>query len=239
MGTLVSFADLPYRETAQGVRRAAITGGDMKEMSADVIQLAPGAKLTESVPIGSDRYLFTLTGAATVSGRGTAHAMVEESLAVIQEGTELTVANPNGADTVLIDVLAPPPGSVAGRPGFVDGLAVAARAMTPVHEVPSEKKRRIFFVGEEAAPSERAHVMIVLYVPDTVTALHMHPNAESMFVFLSGKTCFTLNGKDVVVRRGQATCLPRGDYHGLRVAEGQGVSFLEFHIPATYTTVRA
>ena len=26
MGTLVSFADLPYRETARGVRRAAITG---------------------------------------------------------------------------------------------------------------------------------------------------------------------------------------------------------------------
>ena len=51
MGTLVSFADLPYRETARGVRRAAITGGDMKEMSADVIQLAPGAKLTVQVAV--------------------------------------------------------------------------------------------------------------------------------------------------------------------------------------------
>jgi hypothetical protein len=40
------------------------------------------------------------------------------------------------------------------------------------------------------------------------------------------------------VGRGQATIFPMGDRHGLRVAEGDGVSFLEFHIPAAYTTVR-
>ena len=37
---------------------------------------------------------------------------------------------------------------------------------------------------------------------------------------------------------GQATVFPVGDRHGLRVAEGEGVSFLEFHVPAGYTTVR-
>jgi len=80
--------------------------------------------------------------------------------------------------------------------------------------------------------------MIVEYVRDTVTGLHMHPNAESMFVLLSGRTRFTVNGADAVVGRGQATVFPMGDRHGLRVAEGDGVSFLEFHIPAGYTTVR-
>src|SRR5437762_758996 len=158
MGTLVSFADLPYRETARGVRRAAITGGDMKEMSADVIQLAPGAKVIESVPAGSDRYLFTLTGAATVSGRGTAHAMVEESLAVIQEGTELTVANPNGADTVLIDVLAPRPLSRPARRGGTGrelprvphpGHVHDRQGLTLVGE--ASMRRREFLVGLGAA----------------------------------------------------------------------------------------
>jgi mannose-6-phosphate isomerase-like protein (cupin superfamily) len=80
--------------------------------------------------------------------------------------------------------------------------------------------------------------MIVEYVRDTVTGLHMHPNAESMFVLLSGRTRFTVNGEDVIVERGQATCFPMGDRHGLRVAEGDGISFLEFHVPAGYTTVR-
>ena len=80
--------------------------------------------------------------------------------------------------------------------------------------------------------------MIVLYVKDTVTSLHMHPNAESMFVFLSGTTRFTVNGSDVVVGRGQATYFPVSDRHGLRVAEGDGVSFLEFHVPAGFTTVK-
>jgi mannose-6-phosphate isomerase-like protein (cupin superfamily) len=220
------------------VKRAAITGTEMREMLAEVIRLAPGATLTESVPVGSDRYLFTLIGGATVSGSGKSHSMVEESFATIQEGTEFTVVNPNGTEAMLVSVLAPPPGSSANRAGFSGGLALAARAMAPVHEVREEKKRRIYFVGKEAARSERAHAMIVLYVRDTVTALHSHPNAESMFVFLSGKTRFTVNGEDVVVQRGQATYFPTGDRHGLRVAEGEGVSFLEFHIPAAYTTVR-
>jgi quercetin dioxygenase-like cupin family protein len=49
--------------------------------------------------------------------------------------------------------------------------------------------------------------------------------------------CFNVNGEDVVIERGQATHFPAGDRHGLRRAEGD-VSFLEFHIPAAYTTVR-
>src|SRR5437870_3562686 len=130
------------------------------------------------------------------------------------------------------------PGNRRGRVGFSTGRPAAARATTGVHDIPAEKKRRIYFVGHGAAHSERAHAMIVEYVRDTVTGLHMHPNAESMFVLLSGRTRFTVNGEDVIVGRGQATVFPMGDRHGLRVAEGDGVSFLEFHIPAGYTTVR-
>jgi mannose-6-phosphate isomerase-like protein (cupin superfamily) len=237
MGRVIDFAKLPYRETADGVRRAPITGADMTEMSAEVIRLAPGARLTESVPAGSDRYLFTLTGDATIAGRGRTQAMAEEAFATIQEGTELTVTNPSATETMLIGVLAPPAGG-AKRAGFSAGVTVAARATTPVHDLPDEKKQRIYFVGKDAAHSERAHAMVVVYVKDTVTGLHMHPNAESMFVFLSGKTRFTVNGQDVVVERGQATYFPTNDRHGLRVAEGEGVSFLEFHVPAAFVTVR-
>ncbi|HSF07158.1 MAG TPA: cupin domain-containing protein [Methylomirabilota bacterium] len=238
MGRVVSFADLPYRETGPGVKRAPITGAEMKEMAAEVIRLGPGARLTESVPKGADHYLFTLTGGATVAGGGASRTLVEESFATIQEGTDFMLSNPHRAEAMLISVLTPPPGSPAARAGFAGGLATAARATTPVHDVPAEKKRRIYFVGQEAVRSERAHAMIVEYVRDTVTGLHMHPNAESMFVLLSGRTRFTVNGEDIVVGRGQATVFPMGDRHGLRVAEGEGVSFLEFHIPAGYTTVR-
>ena len=237
MGRVITFAGLPFREAESGVKRAPITGGDMKEMSAEVIRIAPRATLTEAVPEGSDRYLFTLTGGAKVSGGGRSVTMTEETFAVIAEGTKLTVANPNAAETTLISVLAPPANS-AKRPGFSGGIVAAARATTPVHDLPAEKKQRIYFVGKDAAQSERARAMIVVYVKDTVTSLHMHPNAESLFVFLSGKTRFTVNGKDVIVERGQATYFPMGDRHGLRVAEGEGVSFLEFHVPAAFVTVK-
>ena len=246
MGRVVTFADLSYREAASGVARAAITAGDTKEMAAEVIRLARGASVTETVPDGSDRYLFTLAGRVTVSGAGESRTMEEEAFATIQEGTRFTIANADGAGraadgavATIVSVVAPPPGSGAKRAGFTGGVALAARASTPVHDIPAEKKRRIYFVGQEAARSERAHAMIVLYVRDTVTSLHMHPNAESMFVLLSGRTRFTVNGEDVVVERGQATYFPMGDRHGLRVADGEdGVSFLEFHVPAGFVTVR-
>jgi mannose-6-phosphate isomerase-like protein (cupin superfamily) len=234
MGRVITFADLPYRDAAAGVKRAAMTGPEMKEMSAEAIKLGPGATLTESVPAGSDLYLFTLAGNAVVNGQRVAR----ESFVTVQEGTAVTVTNPDGAEATLIGVLAPPPRAGRALAGFTGGVAVAARATTPVHDVPAELKKRIYFVGSHAAHSERAHAMIVVYERNTVTGLHMHPNAESMFVFLSGKTRFTVNGADVVVGPGQATYFPAGDRHGLRVAEGDEVSFLEFHVPAAYTTVR-
>ena len=54
---------------------------------------------------------------------------------------------------------------------------------------------------------------------------------------LTGKVRFNVNGEDVVIGRGQAAHFPVGDRHGLRGAEGD-VSFLEFHIPGAFTTVR-
>jgi len=237
MGKVVTFSSLPYREISPGVTSAAISGSDGKEMQADVIRLAPGAKLTDRVPQGSDRYFFTLTGEATVSGNGSSHHMIQESYATLQEGLHLTLANAGKSTAEIISVIAPPPGHANNHAGFKGGIVVAERGKQPVMEIPEAKKRRIQFVDKTAAQSDRAHAMIVLYVKETVTTLHMHPNAESMFVVLTGKVRFTVNGKDAVLERGQATHFPAGDRHGLRVAEGD-VSFLEFHIPAKFTTVR-
>ena len=81
--------------------------------------------------------------------------------------------------------------------------------------------------------------MIVIYEKDTVTDLHHHPNAESMFVILEGAVAFTVNGEQVVAKPGQAALFGCNDQHGLRVAGGlSGASFLEFHIPGAFVTVR-
>ena len=239
MGSVVTFANLPYRETTAGVKRARITGAEMKDMSAEVITLASGATLAESVPMGSDFYFLTLLGTVMVSGAGTKERVEQESFVTVQEGTTVTVTNADAAEATLIAVLAPPENRGGALAGFSGGVSVAARATTPVHAIPEQLKHRIYFAGKEAARTERAHAMIVLYEKDTVTGMHMHPNAESMFVFLSGQTRFTVNGEDVIVGRGQATYFPTSDRHGLRVAEGDEVSFLEFHVPAAFTTIRS
>src|SRR2546428_12658692 len=102
MGKIVTFADLSYREAAPGVRRAPITGAEMKEMAAEVIRLGPGARLTESVPAGADRYLFTGTGGATGGTRGASHAVTEESVAPVQGGIGFPVSDSGDAEAALV-----------------------------------------------------------------------------------------------------------------------------------------
>ncbi len=239
MGRVVTFEQLSATSLGEGVSEAAITEGDTKEMAAALIRIAPGKRWTASVPHGSDCYLFLLGGAAILSAAGSSHRLSAQSFATIEEGVELSIENDSGATAEIVKVLAPPRPSDRQLAGFKDKISVAERAKVPVVAVPEQKKRRLYFVGDHAARSERGHAMIVLYEKDTVTALHHHPNAESMFVPLDGALEFTANGKQVLVGPGQAAYFGMHDTHGLHVADGHsGASFLEFHIPGAFTTVK-
>jgi len=237
MGSMVDFASLAYRDAGKGVGRAAISGKEAQRMVAEAIRLAPGAAFTERVRDGSDLYLYALTGAAEIAVKGKVHALAQDSFATFEEGAEFTRTNRGGAPATIICVVAPPQGAAVGGPGFRGGISVIPRANAPILDIPDQKKRRLYFVDDAAAKSERAHAMIVEYQADTVTVMHHHPNADSMFIPLTGTVRFTFNGKDHIVARGQATVFPAGDHHGLRVEEGK-VSFLEFHVPAKYVTVK-
>ena len=237
MGKLIDLGSLSYAQANPGVSRAAISGADATHMSAEAIQLAPGASYSSKVPAGSDLYLYALTGAAEIAGNGAPHALAQDAFATLAEGTELTVANRGQRAVELISVLAPPAGSGRMLSGYRGGVSVVARSAAPAVDIPDQKKRRIYFVDPAAVKSERAHAMIVEYQADTVTSMHRHPNADSMFVPLTGKVRFTFDGTEHEVGRGGATVFPAGNAHSLCVGEGR-VSFLEFHIPAAYTTLR-
>jgi len=236
MGRVVTFAHLTPQKSG-GVGTAAITRDDVREMSASYVRVE-AKSWSDRVPAGSDCYLFVIGGSGTIVSGDAKHALSRESFATVEEGRSFTVEN-HAADALeIVRVLAPPNGG-RGLPGFNEKLRVAERRSTPIHDIPAEKKRRIYFVGHGAAHSERGHAMIVIYGKDTVTRLHHHPNAESMFVPLDGALEFTVNGEQVKVAPGQAAYFPMNDKHGLHVAPGHtGASFLEFHIPAAFTTVR-
>jgi mannose-6-phosphate isomerase-like protein (cupin superfamily) len=238
MGRVVTFTQLtPHK--SDGVGTAAITRDDVREMSASYVHLEAGKSWSDRVPDGSDCYLFVIGGSGTIVSDDARYALSRESFATVEEKRSFSVEN-NGTDPLeIVRVLAPPHGGGRGLPGFNEKLRVAGRRSTPIHDIPAEKKRRIYFVGHDAAHSERGHAMIVIYAKDTVTRLHHHPNAESMFVPLDGALEFTVNGEQVKVAPGQAAYFPMNDKHGLHVAPGHsGASFLEFHIPAAFTTVR-
>jgi quercetin dioxygenase-like cupin family protein len=226
-------------QKSDGVGTAAITRDDVREMSASYVRVEIGKSWNDRVPDGSDCYVFVVAGNGAIATDGQRGALSRESFATIEEGRSFAVEN-NGADVLeIVRVLAPPAGNGRGLGGFHGKLRVAERRTTPIHDIPEEKKRRVYFVGHGAAQSERGHAMIVMYAKDTVTRLHHHPNAESMFVPLDGALEFTVNGEQVKVAPGQAAYFAMNDRHGLHVAPGHsGASFLEFHIHAAFTTVR-
>lgn len=166
--------------------------------------------------------------------------MPPQTFATVQEGVAFTVRNDGAAPAGLLKVIAPPEPAGRALAGFKGRLRVAERARSAVVPVPDEHKQRIYFVGHGAAESERGHAMIVVYDGLTNTALHHHPNADSLFLLLEGAVQFTVNGEPVVVRPGQIAYFPANDWHALQTAPGHaGASFLEFHIPAAYATVKA
>jgi quercetin dioxygenase-like cupin family protein len=240
MGRAVTFSDLQPNKIISGVHNAAITQGETQEMAAEYIRIAPGQQWTATAPPETDCYLFMIDGACAISVADSRHRFPTQAFAVVQEGIEFSVENDSSAPASIIKVIAPPQSNGRGTPGFTGKLAVTQRAAAPMVNLPEEKKKRIYFVDDGAIRSQRGHAMIVVYEKDTVTGLHHHPNAETMFIVLEGALQFIVNGEPVVLTPGQAAYFGLNDQHGLRVADGvSSASFLEFHIPAAYSTVRS
>ena len=221
-----------------------------------------GVAFSRNPATGADEpyvdFLFDAQGEDVVSGQRTpaSAARLEASLPQVAkrladgirrlerefrdtQDVEFTVENGGAAPADIVKVIAPPQADDRFK-GFTGTISVIERDKAPVLDLPKDHKKRLYFVDDHAAKSQRGHAMIVVYDTQTVTGLHHHPNAESMFVVLDGALKFTVNGEPVVVKPGQAAIFGLNDRHGLRVADGlSGASFLEFHIPSAYTTVRA
>lgn len=238
MGKFIDFDQAPHQEHGSGIRIAPITGGEGEKMAAELITVARGAKLESSVPSGSDRHLFVLSGEALLDApalRG--KTMSSSAFASLQEDTAFTVTG-KATESRLLSVTAPPPGTRSAAPGFRQGVRVVSIHEVPAVDVPQSRKKRVFLATRDTIGSERAHGMIVKYRQDTETTMHMHPDAESLFVFLEGRTRVTVNGTAHAAGFGQAAFFPCGDRHSLHGVDAAGSSFLEFHIPGVYTTVR-
>ena len=231
MGKVVNFQTAEARTLASGASVVPIVDWfDGVEMMASVLRLVPGARHEVKVPAGSDQYLYVMSGEARLEGA--AAALAADDWVLLEEGRTVTLS---GAAEILA-VTAPPPGSGSKREGFRGGLKVLRVRDQPVIDLPEEKKRRIYLANRALAGSERGHAMIVRYTGETLTKRHHHPNAESLFVILTGRVAFTIDGQSHVLGAGEAAFFPANDSHGLRSADGQELSFLEFHIPGAFVT---
>lgn len=236
MGKLVDYRNAPARPSGTGASIAAITGADAKNLHAEYIRLSAEARLEGVVPKGSDQYFFILSGDAVLAEQNkSGHPMKFGTFAIVEEGRRYVLTSKVPCE--VFSVIAPPPGSSAAAPGFKGGIKIVSMHNEPVDHVPDKKKQRIYLVTKENSGSERAHGMIVKYVPETETTMHMHPDCESLFVFLEGNTDLTVDGRKAVGSFGKAAFFPCGNKHDLHGTPGNSY-FLEFHVPYRYTTVR-
>jgi mannose-6-phosphate isomerase-like protein (cupin superfamily) len=230
VGKVVNFRSAEARTLASGASLVPLVDWfDGTEMTASVLRLSPGAPHELKVPAGSDQYLYVVSGEARIEGAAAA-ALAADDWALLEEGHDFVLY---GAGEILC-VTAPPPGSGAQREGFRGGLKLLRVQDQPVVDLPEEKKRRIYLANRAIAGSERGHAMIVRYTGATLTKRHHHPNAESLFVILTGRVAFTIDGRERVLGAGEAAFFPIDDSHGLKSADGQELSFLEFHVPGAF-----
>jgi len=150
-------------EIIAGIDSASITNGETQEMAAEYIRVAPGRRWTATAPRGSDCYLFMLDGTSAISAADHQYHFPAQAFAVVQEGIEFAVESKGGAPARIINVIAPPQPSGRSTAGFTGKIAVVERAEAPMLDLPDEKKRRIYFVDDDAVKSQRGHAMIVLY----------------------------------------------------------------------------
>jgi mannose-6-phosphate isomerase-like protein (cupin superfamily) len=233
MGKVVDFNSAETRALPSGANAVPIVDWfDGDKMMASILRVVPATRHEATVPAGSDQYLYVLSGEGRVESNGVSIALAPDDWVLVEERRTIAVSG----EVELLSVLAPPPGAGTERPGFHGGLKLQHTRELPVVDLPAEKKRRTYLANAEIAGSERGHAMIVAYTGDTLTRRHHHPNAESLFVILSGRVRFLVNGADRVLARGEAAFFPVNDSHALRSADGNALSFLEFHIPGAFTT---
>jgi quercetin dioxygenase-like cupin family protein len=228
MGKVVDYRSAEARPIAPGVAAVPLVDWfDGTELAASVLQLEERARHVAKVPKGSDQYLFGLEG----SPRLGAETLSRDTWALVAEGTEFSLEG----EGLVLAVLAPPSGAGAERKGFAGAPKLMRVAELPAVDLPEEKKRRTY-LANHALGTDRGHAMIVRYTGDTLTKLHHHPNAESLFVVLDGRVAFTVDGAERVLGRGEAAFFPIDNPHGLKSADGKTLSFLEFHVPGSFET---
>jgi mannose-6-phosphate isomerase-like protein (cupin superfamily) len=233
MGKVVNFNSAETRGLASGASVVPVVDWfDGVEMTASILRVSSPVRHEVTVPAGSDQYLYVLSGEGRIESEAASAALAPDDWVLVEERRPFAVSG----QVELLSVLAPPQGAGAKRPEFHGGLKILHTRELSVVDLPAEKKRRTYLANAEIAGSERGHAMIVAYTGETLTRRHHHPNAESLFVILSGRVRFLVDGAERVLGRGEAAFFPVNDSHALRSADGNALSFLEFHIPGAFMT---
>jgi mannose-6-phosphate isomerase-like protein (cupin superfamily) len=233
MGKVVDYNAAEARRLASGATVAPIVDWfDGTEMMASILRIGPAVRYEATVPAGSDQYLYVLSGEGRIESGDVSAALALDDWVLVEEGRAMALSG----DVELLSVLAPPSGAGVARTGFRGGLEILHTSGLPVVDLPAEKKRRTYLANAEIGGTQRGHAMIVAYTGETLTKRHHHPNAESLFVVLTGRVRFLVDGRERVLGRGEAAFFPVNDSHGLKSADGNALSFLEFHIPGAFAT---
>lgn len=241
MAELIDLAAAPAVAVAPGVERAVLVDGTRcrsTEFTAELFRMAGPVEARMETPSGSDQYLFVLAGVVRLATEALDVTLTPQTFVSVPEGQRFSLHAAVGVAVTVLSVVAPPPGARRTTQGSGRRMIVSHISHLPVLDEPANKKRRVYLATADTTGTKRAHGMVVFYEGETVTPVHRHPDAESLFVFLDDPALVLVNDREVRVDGGQAVFWGLGEDHGLRSATARGLSFLEFHIPGMYGVVR-
>jgi len=236
MATTVNESAIAAERGEAGVARQRLlapTGG--AALRLDRLMLSPGAVLHFNLPRQSLAWFHLLDGDATFKAFYTDRLTKEQSV-FLPSGFAATLTTSKGATLLYAEI----PDAAALDPDFAKRtplFIVSDWTCEPVLSCETDTRSRVPLVREDICDAEAMLIEMVVYPAGTAAPECRHEGAATVLYVVTGHGTAGAAGQTFAVKAGDVVQFADGERHTLRAAGDGEMRFLEFHVPARFTTV--
>jgi len=238
MAATINQAATPAERGGAGVARQRLLAperiGDAA-LRLDRVTLSPGAALHFNLPRQSLAWFHLLDGEATFKAYYTDRLTKEQSV-FLPPGFDATLSTGQGATLLYAEI----PDARLLDPDFAKRtplFIVSDWTCEPVLACESDTRKRVPLVSEDVCDAEAVKIEMVVYPANTAAPECRHEGAATVLCVVTGHGTATAGGEAFAVKAGDVVQFADRERHTLRAAGDGEMRFLEFHLPANFTTV--
>lgn len=236
MATTGNEAAASIERSDAGVARQRLmtpTGG--AALLLDRVTLSPGASLHFDLPRQTLAWFYLLDGAATFKAFYT-DRLTKELSVFLPPGFAGTLSTEKGATLLYAEI----PDACALDPDFAKRtplFIVSDWTCEPVLACESDTRKRVPLVREDICDAEAMKIEMVVYPAHTAAPECRHEGADTVLYVVTGHGTATAKGRAFPVNSGDVVRFADRERHTLRASGDGEMRFVEFHIPANFSTV--